>query len=125
MNHLKFLLFLIGFSLPLNSYSNETPFENGWTSELYQSSVDSCTASAVNNNMKHIIEKENVVVDSDEYLKILRKVKQHQSAVCKCTQDLIMKEYKFSDIEKILDNKNFIISAAKDCNKKIVATNNK
>jgi len=123
MTFFKTILLCLAFTLSTNSFAIENAFEKGWTEELYKTSVDSCIASAVNSNMKHIIEKENIKKESDKYSKILKQVKQHQTAVCKCTQTKIMTDYQFSEINKIMENKNYIINAAKSCNEKVL--NNK
>jgi hypothetical protein len=124
MIFIKVMFMCVVFTFPLTSFSNENVLDNGWNKELYKASVDSCIASAVNNNMKHIIEKENIEKDSDEYIKILTEIQKHQSAVCNCTQEKIVKKYNFSDIDKIMNDKIFIINAAKSCNKKILANKN-
>ncbi len=121
----KTIIICIIFTFSSNGFSNESGLDNGWTKELHKASVDSCIASAVNNNMKHITDEDNIKKDSDEYIKILKEVQKHQTAVCECTQDKIMKNYKFSEIDKIMDDKNFIIDAAKNCNQKILAENKK
>ena len=96
----------------INSLANE------WTSEMVEQFIDSCVKSAVNNNMQHFVDKKSIKKDSDEYKRILANVKQHQTAVCKCTQSSIMKDYRFNEISKMMGNKDYIINIAKSCSKK-------
>ena len=118
----KISLMCLLLSFLQTSNAQEKIVENGWTNESYKQFVNSCVASAVNNNMKHLIDKEKLTVDSEKYISTLKKVNQHQTAVCECTQIKIMKDYRFNEIDKMMNNKSYIIDTAKNCSEKVLGS---
>jgi len=107
------------------SFAQERKFENGWTSIMHEDFVDYCVNSAVNKNIKYLIDRKVMTVGSEQYVRILKKVKQHQSSVCKCTHNKIMEVYHYNEIPRMMRDKTYIIQIAQECSEKILRSTNK
>jgi len=106
-------------------YAQERTFKNGWTSIMHEDFVDYCTGSAVNKNMKYLVEKKVFTVGSEPYKRILNKVKQHQISVCECTHNIIMKVYTSNEITRMMKERANLIQIAKNCSEQILSRTKK
>ncbi len=105
------------FSFSYSSYA--ASLENGWTKDNYKKFVDSCVSTAVKKNIDYLIEKNAVSTDSEFYDKIVETVKKYQTSVCQCTQGKIMKDYRYSDVKKVMNKKSYIVKIAEKCSEKV------